>query len=64
MIDKRMSKFNEEVSHWKEYNYIVINDDLNKCYKSILDIINSAKKGNIQTQDLDKIKEKIKELTK
>ena len=22
MIDKRMSKFNEEVSHWKEYNYI------------------------------------------
>ena len=23
-----MKKFNEEISHWKEYNYVVINDDL------------------------------------
>ena len=40
IVNKRMNKFNEEVSHWKEYNYVVINDDLNKCYEKILDIIN------------------------
>ena len=26
-----MKKFNEEVSHWNEYNYIVVNDDLETC---------------------------------
>ena len=64
LINKRMSKFNEEVSHWKEYNYIVVNDDLNKCYNNILDIIISEKKGSAQKQDLNKITEKIKKLTK
>ena len=39
LIQKRMDKFNEEVSHWSEYNYVVVNDDLNKCYENILNII-------------------------
>ena len=41
LIQKRMDKFNEEVSHWSEYNYVVVNDDLNKCYDNILNIITS-----------------------
>ena len=40
-----MSKFNEEVSHWNEYNYVVVNDELDKCYNKILNIIMSEKKG-------------------
>ena len=43
-IEQRMKKFNEEISHWKEYNYVVINDDLENCYNDILNIINSEKK--------------------
>ena len=39
LIEIRMKKFNEEVSHWNEYNYVVINDDLNECYEKILNII-------------------------
>ena len=64
LIKKRMNKFNEEVSHWHEYNYVVINDDLNICYEKILNIIISEKKGIKQKQDFNKIKEKIEELTK
>ena len=64
LIEKRMNKFNEEVSHWHEYNYVVINDDLNICYEKILNIIISEKKGIKQKQDFNKIKEKIEELTK
>ena len=64
LIQKRMNKFNEEVSHWNEYNYVVINDDLNKCYENILNIITSEKKGIVQNQDLNEIKKKIKELIK
>ena len=64
LIKKRMDKFNEELSHWNEYNYVVINDDLNACYRNILDIIESEKKGLKLKQDLNEIENKIKELMK
>ena len=64
LIEKRMNKFNEEVSHWNEYNYVVINDDLNICYDKILKIITSEKKGIKQEQNFHEIKKKIEELTK
>ena len=64
LVEKRMNKFNEEISHWNEYNYVVVNDDLNKCYDEILSIIKSEKKGLSQKQNLAEIKKKIKELVK
>ena len=64
LVEKRMNKFNEEISHWNEYNYVVVNDDLNKCYDKILSIIMSEKKGLSQKQNLGEIKNKIKELVK
>ena len=62
LIQQRMRKFNEEVSHWKDYNYIVINDDLEICYKKILDIIESEKEGISQKQDLSEIVCKVNKL--
>ena len=62
IVEKRMNKFNEEVSHWNEYNYVVVNDDLNECYNTILSIIMSEKKGLSQKQNLSEIKKKINEL--
>ena len=64
LVEKRMNKFNEEVSHWNEYNYVVVNDDLNICYDKILSIIMAEKKGLSQKQNLGEIKKKINELTK
>jgi len=64
LIEERMQKFNEEVSHWQEYNYIVVNDDLEKCYNKILNIITSEKKGIKVKQDFNQVKEIVKELTK
>ena len=59
-----MNKFNEEVSHWNEYNYVVINDDLNICYDKILKIITSEKMDIKQEQNFYEVKKKIEELTK
>ena len=64
LIKKRMNKFSEEISHWNEYNYVVINDNLETCYKKILELINLEKKGENQKQDIEKIKKKIEELIK
>jgi len=62
LILQRMNKFNEEISHWSEYDYVVVNDDLETCYKKILDIIKSEKKGVSQKLNLKEIEKRIKEL--
>jgi len=64
LIGKRMNKFNEEISHWNEYNYVVINDDLNMCYEKIKNIITSEKKGIREDQNYKEIKKKVEELIK
>ena len=64
LIEKRMNKFSEEVSHWNEYNYVFVNDDLNNCYEKILNVIISEKKGINLKQNLDEIVTKIKELNR
>ena len=64
LIKERMNKFNEEVSHWNEYNYVVVNDDLDMCYEKILSIIMSEKKGVSQKQNLNEIAKKVKDLIK
>ena len=33
--ERRMKKINEEVSHWNEYDYVVVNDDLELWYNQI-----------------------------
>ena len=62
LIEKRMNKFQEEISHWNEYKYVVVNDDLNKCYKHILSIIDLEKKGKKLIQDSSEIKKTIDQL--
>ena len=64
LIEKRMNKFNEELSHWNQYNYVVTNDDLNICYEKIKSIIASEKKGIRQNQNYKEIKKKIDTLIK
>ena len=64
LIKQRMNKFNDEISHWNEYNYVVVNDDLDECFNKILKIIMSEKMGVSQKKNLDEIEKKIKELIK
>ena len=62
LIEKRMNKFNEETSHWNEYNYVFVNDDLDTCYEKLLNVMKSEKKGIRHNQDKIKIEKKIEEL--
>lgn len=36
-----MSKAKREIMHWDEYDYAIVNDDLNNCLSKIKNIINS-----------------------
>ena len=39
---ERMTQFNEDVLHWNNYDFVVINDDLENCYKKIIKFINAT----------------------
>ena len=39
---ERMTQFNEDVLHWKDYDFTVINDDIENCYKKIIKFIESG----------------------
>ena len=41
---ERMKQFKDDVMHWKDYDFTVINDELDKCYKLIINFIDSQKK--------------------
>ncbi len=40
IVKDRMLKFEDELSHWKEYDYVVTNDNFDNCVKEIANIIN------------------------
>ena len=45
-VKKRMKEFKKDLSRWKDYDYVVINDNLSICYKNIMD--NIKKQSKIQ----------------
>ena len=42
-VKKRMKEFKKDLSKWSEYDYVVINDNLNICYRNIMKLIKSKK---------------------
>ena len=36
IAEERMKQFGRDVLHWINYDYVVVNDDLNKCYNKII----------------------------
>ncbi len=36
IASERMKQFKTDITHWKDYDYTVINDKIEKCYKQIL----------------------------
>ena len=59
---ERMKKFKDEVSHWKEYDYVLINENLDLCYQQIYSIIESEKSGKKYEYDKEKIKKVAEKL--
>ncbi len=58
-VKKRMKGFNKDLSKWREYDYVVINDNLIKCYNKIMRKIKHKKKISF---DRNYIKQHVKKL--
>ena len=42
-IESRFNSFDEDVKHWIDYDYIIINKNLETCFKQIEKIISLEK---------------------
>ncbi|MBO6610295.1 guanylate kinase [Altererythrobacter sp.] len=43
VIDNRMERAKAEISHWAEYDYVVINDDVDECFVKVREILHAER---------------------
>ena len=46
-VEKRFKSFDQDVIHWKDYDYVLINENLDNCYKQIEKIILFSKSSQL-----------------
>jgi len=62
IVEERMKQFNEDIKQWENYDFVVINDDLEKCYNEIIRFINEKIKNLDSNYDKNNILNHIKKL--
>ena len=62
IVNERMKQFEKDLLHWKNYDYVVINDELEKCYNQINSIINSSFNNEKIKYNQDNIEKHINRL--
>ena len=63
IAEERMKQFERDVLHWINYDYVVINDNLNSCFSKIKNLIEAEINNGSKDYDLEFIKEHINKLT-
>ena len=62
IVEERMKQFNEDIKQWENYDFVVINNDLEKCYNEIIRFINEKIKNLDSNYDKNNILNHIKKL--
>ena len=62
IVNERIKQFDNDIIHWKKYDYVVINDDLNTCYNKINQILDSELYNKKNNYDKIAVENHIKKL--
>ena len=63
IAEERMKQFDKDVLHWKDYNYVITNNDLEVCYEEISHYIDCETSKKKSFYNIDRIKKHIIKLT-
>ena len=63
IVEDRMKQFEHDVLHWINYDYVVINDDLESCYLKIKKLIEAEIKDISKDYDKEFIRKHVEKLT-
>ena len=63
IVEERMKQFSRDVLHWINYDYVVINQDLDECYSKIFNLINAEVNNGSKDYDSNFIRKHVEKLT-
>ena len=63
IVEERMQQFERDVLHWINYDYVVINDNLEECFLKIKNLINAEFNNGSKDYDSQYIRNHINKLT-
>jgi guanylate kinase len=63
IAEERMKQFERDVLHWINYDYVVINDDIENCYSKITNLINAEISNGSKDYDLEYIRNHVEKLS-
>ena len=63
IVEERMKQFGHDVLHWINYDYVVINENLEKCYSKIYTLIDAEINDGSKDYDPEYIRSHVEKLT-
>ena len=63
IAEERMKQFERDVLHWINYDYVVINDNIENCYSKIKNLIYAEINNGSKDYDAEYIRDHIEKLT-
>ena len=63
IVEERMKVFGKDIQHWKNYDYVVINDNLQDCFNQICNLIDSEINNSTNDYNKELIQKHVNKLT-
>ena len=63
IVEERMKQFSHDVLRWVNYDYVVVNDDLDNCYSKIYNLIEAEINNSSKNYDKEFIINHVEKLT-
>ena len=63
IVEERMKQFERDVLHWINYDYVVINDNLERCFSKIINLIEAEINKGSKDYDIEFIRSHVNLLT-
>jgi guanylate kinase len=63
IVEERMKEFSRDVLHWINYDYVIVNDNLEECYSKINNLIEAEINNGSKDYDKEYIRKHVNKLT-
>jgi guanylate kinase len=63
IVEERMKEFSRDVLHWINYDYVIINDNLEECYSKISNLIDAEVNNGSKDYDKEYIRKHVEKLS-
>jgi len=63
IVEERMKEFSRDVLHWINYDYVIVNDNLDECYSRISNLIDAEINSGSKDYDKEYIRNHVNKLT-